>query len=145
MANDQALQKWFQGPSFLRKPEADWTIQDNKGRILQNDPEIKKCLQINCISTGNDILEALESKISSWYKMKRVVAVVLRYKKFIKKVPKGESQDEMISSSLLKEAEIEIIKMVHARKFAAEIKSLRPRDCSSDGEGRLKGNSKAPS
>ena len=48
----------------------------------------------------------------------------------------------MINSSLLKEADIEIIKMVQARKFAAEIKCLRPKDCSSDGEGRLKGNSK---
>ena len=143
VANDQAVQKWFRGPSFLWKPEAKWTIQDNKGRILQNDPEIKKCLQISCISTGNDILEALESRIFSWYKMKRVNAMVLRYKKLLKKVQKGESQGEMINSSLLKEAEIEIIKMVQARKFAAEIKSLRPRDCSSsDGEGRLKGNSK---
>ena len=43
---------------------------------------------------------------------------------------------------MLKEGEIEIIKMVQARTFAAEIKSLRPRDCSSDGQGRLKGNSK---
>ena len=43
----------------------------------------------------------------------------------------------MINSSLLKEAEIEIIKMVQAKKFAAEIKSLRPRDCGSDGESRL--------
>ena len=74
--------------------------------------------------------------------MKRVVAMVLRYKKLLKKVPKGESQGEMINRSLLKEAEIEIIKMVQARIFAAEVKSLRPRDCSSDGEGRLKGNSK---
>ena len=53
MANDQAVQKWFQGPFFLWKPEVEWTIQDNKGRILQNDPEIKKCLQISCISTGS--------------------------------------------------------------------------------------------
>ena len=68
--------------------------------------------------------------------------MVLRYKKFLKKDPKEESQGKMINSSLLKEAEIEIIKMVQARKFAAEIKSLRPRDCSSDGEGILKGNSK---
>ena len=141
MANDQAVQKWFRGPSFLWKPEAEWTIQDNKERILLNDPEIKTCLQINFISAGNDILEALESRIYSWYKMKRVVAMVLRYKKFLKKDPKEESQGKMINSSLLKEAEIEIIKMVQARKFA-EIKSLRPRDCSSDGEGRLKGNSK---
>ena len=136
-ANDQAVQRWFRRPSFLWKPEAEWTIQDNRGKILQNDPEIKKCLQINCISTGNDIMEALESWISSWYKMKRVVAMVLRYKKLLKKFPKGESQGEMINSSLLKEAKIEIIKVVQARKFAAEMKSLRPRECSSDGEGRL--------
>ena len=47
----------------------------------------------------------------------------------------------MINSNLLKEAEIEIIRMVQAKKFAAEIKSLRPRDCGSDGESRLKRNS----
>ena len=73
--------------------------------------------------------------------MKRVVAMVLRYKKPLKKIQKEESQGEMINSSLPKEAEREIIKMVQARKFAAEIKSLRPKDCSSDGEGRLMGNS----
>ena len=66
--------------------------------------------------------------------MERVVAMVLRYKKLSKKIQKGESQGEMINSSLLKEAERKIIKMVQARKFAAEIKSLRPRDCSSNGE-----------
>ena len=60
--------------------------------------------------------------------------MVLRYKKLSKKIQKGESQGEMINSSLLKEAERKIIKMVQARKFAAEIKSLRPRDCSSNGE-----------
>ena len=38
VANDQTVQKWFRGPSFLLKPEAEWTIQDKKGRILQNDP-----------------------------------------------------------------------------------------------------------
>ena len=60
--------------------------------------------------------------------------MVLRYKKPLKKIQKEESQGEMINSSLPKEAEREIIKMVQARKFAAEIKSLRPRDCSSNGE-----------
>ena len=74
--------------------------------------------------------------------MKRVFAMVLRYKKLSKKVQKGESQGEMINSSMHKEAQTEIIKMVQARKFAAEMKAFRLRDCSSDGEGRLKGNSK---
>ena len=34
VANDQAVQKWFLGPPLLWKSEAEWTIQDNKGRIL---------------------------------------------------------------------------------------------------------------
>ena len=68
--------------------------------------------------------------------------MVLSYKKLLKKVRKGESQDETINRGLLKETEIQVIKTAQARKFAAEIKSLRPRDCSSDGESRLNGNSK---
>ena len=64
VANDKAVQKWFRGQSFLWKPKVELTIQDNKERILQDDPEIKKCLQTNCISTRKDILEALESRIS---------------------------------------------------------------------------------
>ena len=94
----------------------------------------------NCISTGKDILEALESRISSWFKMNKVASMVLRYKKLLKKIRNGESQGEMINNSLLKEAEIEIINLVQTRKFAAEIKSLTPTD--SDEESRLKRNSK---
>ena len=75
---------------------------------------------------------------SSWYKMKRVIATVLRYKKLLKKIHIGKNQGKMIDSSLLKEAELDIIKMVQARKFAAEIKSLRTRDWNSDGESRPK-------
>ena len=63
-------------------------------------------------------------------------------KKLLKKIKKGESQGEMINSSLLKETEIKIIKMVQARKFDTEIKYLRPRDCNIDGEIKLKGNSR---
>ena len=44
VANDQAIQKWFREPSFRSKAEAEWTIQDEKRGVLQNDSEIKKCL-----------------------------------------------------------------------------------------------------
>ena len=60
-------------------------IQDSIRRVLQDDLEIQICLQINCMLSGNDILEALESRITCWYKMKTVVAMVLRYKKLLKK------------------------------------------------------------
>ena len=63
VAHDKATQKCFWGPPFLWK--AELTIEDNKGSISQDDIEIKKCIQISCISTGKDILEVLESRISS--------------------------------------------------------------------------------
>ena len=44
VANDKAVQKWFRGQSFLWKPKVELTIQDNKERILWDDPEIEKCL-----------------------------------------------------------------------------------------------------
>lgn len=114
VADDKALQKWFQEPSFLRKPDAEWGTEDKKEKILQDDPEIKK---LNCVSAGKDILEALESMISSWHKMKRVVAMMLRYKKLLlKKIKKGESEGKIINNSLLKDAKIEVIKMVQAKK-----------------------------
>ena len=34
VADDKALQKWFQEPSFLRKPEAEWDTEDKKEKIL---------------------------------------------------------------------------------------------------------------
>ena len=72
---------------------------------------------MNCVSAGKDILEALESMISSWHKMKRVVAMMLRYKKLLlKKIKKGESEGKIINNSLLKDAKIEVIKMVQAKK-----------------------------
>ena len=52
------------------------------------------------------------------------------------------TKNSFIAEVTLKEAKTEIIKMVQAIKFTPEIKSVRPRDCSSDGESRIKGNSK---
>ena len=37
VANDQAIQKWFWGPSLLWKLKSEWIIQDNKRKILQDD------------------------------------------------------------------------------------------------------------
>ena len=47
--------------------------------------------------------------------------MVLRCKKLLKKVQKGENQGEMANSTLLKEAEIEIIKMIQARKLVQKL------------------------
>ena len=68
--------------------------------------------------------------------------MTLWYRKFLlKKIQKGENQGKMINNSFLKEAEIKVMKVVQARRFDAEIKSLGLRGCDSDWVSRLKGNS----
>ena len=67
--------------------------------------------------------------------------MVLRCKKLLlRKIQKGEIQDEIINNNLLKETEIKVIKMMLAKKFTAEIRSLGPRKYNRDGLNRLMGN-----
>lgn len=104
----------------LWKPEAEQAIQESKGRTLQDDTEIKILLQIKCIS-------ALESRIFSWHKIESIVAMVLRCKKLLlRKIQKGEIQDEIINNNLLKETEIKVIKMMLAKKNL--LQKLGPQD-----------------
>ena len=54
--------------------------------------------------------------------MKRVVAMVERYKRFLlKKIRKGEIQSKIINNSWLKEEEIEVIKKVQAKKMLQKL------------------------
>ena len=76
---------------FVEKTETEWVSHNNKGIYLQDDSEVKN-LQISCISGGKDILEALKGRISSWHKLKRVVAVVLRYKNLNRRKSKWHDQ-----------------------------------------------------
>ena len=70
--------------------------------------------------------------------------MMLRYKKLLlKKIKKGESEGKIINNSLLKDAKIEIIKMVQAKKkLLQKLGPLWPKNCNSDGVSRLKENSK---
>ena len=76
--------RWCVGPSFLWCHESDWPVQpDTLGNIPDDHTEVKvvrSCLATNVTSSENDIMNELISRFSSWYKLKRIFAWILRYR-----------------------------------------------------------------
>ena len=70
-------QRWFKGPSFLSQPEDQWPNQIS-AEVSEGDPEIKLAVTVNVITIKQDLLSQLEGRISSWEKMKKVVAHILK-------------------------------------------------------------------
>ena len=80
---NEKVEMWFNGPSFLWKEEGEWP-ENVAASIDDDDEEIKPTTQIviNKVTVSEeyvDIITSLESRISSWYKLVRVLAQVIRF------------------------------------------------------------------
>ena len=80
--------RWLQGPPFLKQPKETWPQRPaDIGEISDSDPEVKKTVEVfaNKVNDqSNHINEAIE-KFSSWTRLKKVIAWVLRYKQNLNK------------------------------------------------------------
>ena len=126
---------WYEGPKFLCEPESYWNRHHTINKIDTDDPETKKEVFVNRIEVKTDILETLETHLSSWNKMRRVFALVLKFKtnSLRKAFPKRDKielhQQTGTSEQLLSITEIEavgkkIIKIAQSRAYAEEVSSL---------------------
>ena len=76
---------WLRGPDFLWKSKQMWPTQpDVKKNISLDDPEIKTTTvhHVN-VNESSEILEKLFRRFSSWYKLKKATAWILRYKNWL--------------------------------------------------------------
>ena len=91
--------------------------QGENSDIQPSDPEVKKAVcSVSMVETNNYVLDHLETKISSWYKIQRVVAVLLSWRK---KSSKGIIVED------LQNAQICIVKMLQRRSFNKELQNLQ--------------------
>ncbi|XP_071481344.1 uncharacterized protein [Diadema antillarum] len=115
--------RWLKGPNFLWQEEENWptppeVLQD----IPQDDVEVKKA-NVNAV-TSTDSLEELLTRFSSWNKLKRAFAWILRYKAFLRhKGDAGSVRTGHFTAKELEDAELEIIKRVQRKAFPAEMTS----------------------
>lgn len=103
---------WIMGPSFLwRALKYD---QQKAHTIDDKDPELKKKAKVFTIKDEDDFLVTLTSRISDWYKLKRLVATILKWRQ----------KDKRIDVENLLEAEIRIVKLLQSETFYSEIQNL---------------------
>ena len=71
---------WYEGPEFLWEPESSWKRDYTVEDIDTDDLETKKGVFVNRIEVKTDIQKTLETHSSSWNKIRRVFALVLKFR-----------------------------------------------------------------
>ena len=128
-----SLERWIQGPEFLRQSNETWPKRpaEMNDSVDDADPEVKR--SIVCANHGSDpdLMARITNRYSSWTRLRRVVAWMLRYKANLlrqsKKRKTGQTVDIKFSGSTnflnlaeLQNAEIEILKYVQEQSFKEE-------------------------
>ena len=109
---------WIHGPKFLWQKENTCPKQDSYD-ICEEDPEVKHTLKANLTSSRTTTLDRLE-RISSWSKMKQVVAIMLRFKDVLLDIIKSNkinTTGQLVDMNLLQRSESSIIKMYQQSCF----------------------------
>ena len=70
--------RWFNGPSFLWDKTQCWLQKCEINEVSEEDPEIRKVIRVYTTQIQeNSLLSQLQERISSWTKMKKVMALIL--------------------------------------------------------------------
>ena len=134
-------ERWIQGPDFLKQPEEEWPQRPtDMGKISPDDPEVKKTAEAFASETSEqteDYISKTFERFSSWTRLKRVVAWILRYKGMLrkqsqlrkenKKINFQSSKGEIVPLTVceIRDAEEVIIKHVQNQSFKEDMQTLK--------------------
>ncbi|XP_065926161.1 uncharacterized protein [Magallana gigas] len=139
-ANDILQGKhWITAPEVLLAKNDSWAEKpmELSDEIPVDDPEVKKITVRAVIHTREssdnhvDSVERLLNYHSSWYKLKKGVAWILKIKKklFLRTQRKTQLENQAAETCLsaedLQEAEVAILKFIQIKSFASEIEELK--------------------
>ncbi|XP_030581071.1 uncharacterized protein LOC115777334 [Archocentrus centrarchus] len=114
---------WHKGPAFLWQREEFWPLQPELGG-LPSEAEVKKSSQTYTISskvTTHSAVDCFFHKYSSWYKLKRAIALILRAKDILLKKMKTKLCAPVTLNDL-KRAEISIIDYVQRSQITKPLR-----------------------
>ena len=97
--------------------------------MSEEDRELKKVIGVNMTQIQeNSLLTKFQERISSWTKMKRVMAMILVIKgillKRLDRVLCWQQLSRIIDVEMIQNGQVAIFKMVQAESFDREIKHL---------------------
>ena len=136
-------QRWLSGPKFLWQPENEWPAQPlTHGEIPNEDVEVKREVNV-CATTITDPAPAstvtkLQEHYSSWYRLKKAVAVYMRVTAILKerrlrrmndkpndKPDKLNEDRSALTVQELEDAELSIIRFTQFQSFKHELRTLK--------------------
>ena len=156
LAIDSLIKKnrWIRGPDFLWEQESRWPAQPITVReISDDDPEIKRETHtfFTASDAGTNSMNKLLEKFSSWSRLKKIMAWILRYRDGLRascERRKRESslalkstvgrESESINVDEINRAEKEVLKFVQRQSFEEEMSRLEEK-----GEGSGDNSSKS--
>jgi hypothetical protein len=118
--------RWKLGPDFLWKEEDHWPAWPSCATDLpQDDKEVKKNVTACAVEavTVSDSFDRLLERYSSWYRLTRAVAWLLRFRTWLR--ARGSTLKGSLQVSELQEAEEVVLRSVQRRHFHEELQSLQ--------------------
>ena len=109
------VDRWFFGPRFLKLPKSDWPIGTEKFDVALDDPEVKINVMKTEVATPSDSITNLLNRVSSWFKIKRIIATILLW---------HQKKSKPLTTEIIQAAELKIIKHHQQTYFYHEIQQL---------------------
>ncbi|KAK3745210.1 hypothetical protein QZH41_004249 [Actinostola sp. cb2023] len=140
MTVDVLLQnlRWTNGPEFLHQTEDAWPQQPaDFGLIADNDPEVKREITVCATEANPDPVTEIIERFSSWNRLKRIAAWILRYKSKLQQATARRKANDHVKFQAVSEihpievvelqnAESALLRHVQKRCFSEELLILKP-------------------
>ena len=133
---DVLLQKnrWLRGPEFLWKGEDEWPVNTDVPPLNDDDPEVRQGAPVYVTVATERNLESLVLRYSSWWRLVRAFAWLLRFKEFLKlkvlnkkgrspSVEKGELMKRNLRAYELRSAERNVVRLRAVNVVPGDIRS----------------------
>ena len=114
---------WFEGPEFLHCPESEWPKRSNDNKLSGDDPGVrsKNVGMVQIAPDAPNPIDVLAKYYSSWYKLKRAVAWLLRLKSVLRKQKTSKGG---LTVDEINQAQIVIVKHAQQKAYSKEISRL---------------------
>ncbi|XP_013409005.1 uncharacterized protein LOC106172697 [Lingula anatina] len=122
--------RWIEGPEFLKQSECHWPETPEVKGVSDEDKELKRpktCLAQRSESVQESVIDKILKRRSSWKKLKKDVAVILRFKQWL--IARHRREKVNVPTGLLsveetEKAELEILKYIQGQHFGKELSEI---------------------